>query len=140
MPEKDIENLPHGGDSRSFTVLAEWLRENRKAIERELAAQNAATAQHREWEGQTLTALKGESAEIKALAEQTNGRVNKHDVELGIIKEAERQAAIIQAAKVEAEAVLKANRLQWKQGITFGVVGAVASSALLGILYLTGVA
>jgi hypothetical protein len=104
-------------------------------LEAQLEADRTATQSHRAWEGDALRAIKTEAVEIKGQVDATNGKVADHAIEIAVIKEAERQAAIMQAAKIEADAVIVAKRLTWRQGITFGVVGAFASVILLGILY-----
>jgi uncharacterized coiled-coil protein SlyX len=71
---------------------------------------------------------------------ETNSRVDKHDIDLAVIKEAEGQAAIMQAAKIQADALVVAKRLTWRQGIVFGLVGALASGIMLAIIYGSGIA
>jgi hypothetical protein len=110
-------------------------------LEARLAAQEQATREHREFEGSLLREMKAEVSETRELAKATNGRVNAHDVELGVIKEAERQAAIIQAAKVKAEEEARAvrdearaaRRSWWQNALMIGggPVGLVVGYLLL---------
>jgi hypothetical protein len=86
-------------------------------LEALIEAQNSATAQHRTWEGDVLRDLKTEAEEIKSFAEATNGKVQKHTIELAVIDEAKKQALIVEAARVKAEEVAKASHVSIKQGL-----------------------
>jgi hypothetical protein len=109
-------------------------------LEAQLEADRNATRDHRTWEGDALRAIKTEAGEIKDRVDATNGKVADHAIEIAVIKEAERQAAIMQAAKIEADAVIVAKRLTWRQGLTFGAFGALASGIVLAIIYGSGIA
>jgi uncharacterized protein with GYD domain len=98
-----------------------------------LDAQNIATAQHREWEGKTLHDITTRIKETRAFAEETNGKINQAAIDIAVIQEAERQAAIIQAAKLKAEEDAKNRKVSWQQGIVFAISGA-AMTGVLGTL------
>lgn len=105
-------------------------------LEAQLHAQDRATAQHRTWEGEILSGIRAEAAEIKGLAESTNGRVDRHDLELAVIKKAEEEAIKLQAAKVLAAETAKSRRVNLKQGLMFVITGALTTAGLhlLGLL------
>jgi threonine dehydrogenase-like Zn-dependent dehydrogenase len=124
-----------GGERKGVCVLGIG------KLEARLDAQEQATREHRAFEGTALREIKGELSEVKTLAKSTNGRVNAHDVALGVIKEAERQAALIQAAKVKAEGQAKAAkeaaraaRRSWQQNVL--MVGAGPVGLVVGYLLL----
>lgn len=91
----------------------------------QLEEQNRATEMHRQYEGDALRALQAEAEKIKALAVKTNGRVNEHDVQLAVIRKAEEQALIVDAARTKAEGDARATRLSWRQLVVSAVAGAV---------------
>jgi hypothetical protein len=108
------------------------------SLEAKLDAQNAATMQHREYEGNVLGALQAEAVEIKTLAQRTDERVTKHDIELAVIKEAERQALIVEAARTKAETDRVSTRRSWKQLAVSAVAGAAGLLIVsLLVFYLT---
>jgi hypothetical protein len=97
-----------------------------------LEAQDAATAEHRIWEGERLRS-------IEALAVKTNGRVTKTELDLAVVKDREEQAAKLEAAKVKGEEEARSRRLSWRQ-LAFSVLGgSVATGAITAALYLTHV-
>ena len=111
-------------------------------LEALIEAQNAATEQHRAFEGETLRTLEGKAKAIEEEVAKTNSTVSKHTIELAVIKEAERQALIVEAAKVKAEGEAKAARIEvaaakrsWKQNLVMvaaGPVGLVVGYLVLG--------
>ena len=108
-------------------------------LEALIEAQNTATEQHRNFEGETLRALETDVGEIKTLAQTTNGRVNEHDIQLALIKRDEEQAALMEAARLKAAGDKKAANLSWWQLAVSGVAGAVLLLIVsIVVFYVTG--
>lgn len=113
-------------------------------LEALIAAQNTATEQHRAFEGETLRALEAKAESIEAKVAKTNGTVSTHTIELAVLKEAERQALIIQAAKVKGDEERKAAEVEanaakrswWQNGLMIGAgpVGLVVGYLLLKLV------
>jgi hypothetical protein len=108
-------------------------------IEAQLAAQERATREHREFEGEALRNLEARTERIEEKTTATNGKVKQHAIDIAVIQEAERQAAIIQAAKIKAEEEARAKRLSWRQGLTVAATGALVGTGGLAVLYVTHV-
>ena len=108
-------------------------------VEAKLEAQNAATAQHREWEGQRLRSIETTVDATQALAQATNSRVDQHDIDIAVIKKAEEQALVVQAARQKAEEETRNQRISLKQGLTIGLGSAVVGGAFaIGAALLAG--
>jgi hypothetical protein len=101
--EKQIEELPHGLTTRSFQVFAEWMRENRQAME------------------QRFSQLDIKLAEIHGETRRTNGRVT----------DLEKRMDIAQAMETGADVVMERKR-QWHHVLVpgaFTLAGGAAGAA-----------
>lgn len=105
-------------------------------LEALIEAQNTATESHRQFEGDALRSLQAETDEIKGLALRTNGRVNQHDVELAVMKKAEEQALIVEAARVKAVEVAKASRVSLRQGLQVAAFSLLGGAVVTALVYL----
>lgn len=106
------------------------------ALKAQLEEQNRATETHRQYEGDALRALQIETQQIKGFAEATNGKVQKHTIELAVIEEARKQAAIIDAARDLAANTKSASRVSLKQGLEVAAFSLLGGGVVTAVIYL----